>query len=1018
MNLSRFATHHIKAILFVTVVLCAIGAWLLRTFPVAILPDVTFPRIVVIAESGERPARMMEAGVTRPLEESIASVPGVSRMRSKTQRGASEISIDFSWGTDMLVAQQLVNTKVNEVRGDLAADTRISVERMNPTVFPILGLSLHSKGLSQAELWSLATYTIRPRLTRVSGVARVVVQGGRVPEIAVEVNPQMLAAHGLSITDVEQALAAANVVKSVGKLDRRFQQYQALVSGEVIQEQELGNISVAQRNGVPIYLRQIADIHPSVQDRDTVVTADGGEAVLINIVRQPEANTVSVAEGVRRELADMQSSLPAGTKIGFFYDQSDLIKDAVTSVRDAVLIGAALAVVVLLLFLGDVTATLVTAVIIPATVLITFLLMRLTGLSLNLMTLGALAVGIGLVIDDAIVVVENVFRHLSHGESREGAVQSAAAEIAAPMISSTLTTIVVFLPLVLLSGVAGAFFTALAVTLAIALSVSLVLALLVSPSMCAAFLKTRTGDREHGRLFERFIESYESLLRVLLRRRWVLPTGAVMVVALTLVMATGLGTGFMPSMDEGAFVLDYVTPPGTSLTESDRVLRQIEQIVRDTPEVATYSRRTGTELGFFITEPNSGDFAVTLKQGSRRNIEEVMDDIRTRIAERVPGVDVEFVMVLQDLIGDLAGAPQPVEIKLFGESQSELEASARDVAARIEKISGVVDVQSGVVEAGPELVAKVDQTQVGRFGLTSDAVAAQVNAAMFGDEVTQLLQGDRQIGVRVRYPQAYRSSLSQMASIPVRTPAGFILPLSSLAHVESIPGTTELNRENQRRVVSVSANLNNRDLGSALRDVQRVMRHAPLPGGITYTLGGQFQSQNEAFRGLLAVIALAVVLVFAVMLFQFSSFTEPIVILLIMPLSMFGVVLGLWLTGTPLNVSSFMGAVMLVGIVVKNGILLLDQAQKAHNGGMSLEDAVLQAGRLRLRPIIMTTLTAILGLVPLSLGLGAGAEMQKPLAIAVIGGLSLSTVFTLVFAPLLYVRIKGRQEKREKLRVL
>jgi len=1014
MSLSRFATHHIKAILFVTVILCAIGAWLLRTFPVAILPDVTFPRIVVIAESGERPARMMEAGVTRPLEESIASVPGVSRMRSKTQRGATEISIDFTWGTDMLIAQQLVNTRVNEVRADIPADTHVSVERMNPTVFPILGLSVNAKGLSQSELWSLATYTIRPRLTRVPGVARVVVQGGRIPEIAVEVNPQRLAAHGISITEVEQALSSANVVRSVGKMDRRFQQYQALVSGEITDEHQLGSIPVAQRNGVPIYLRQIADIHPSVQDRNTVVTADGSEAVLINIVRQPDANTVTVAEGVRRELTDMQSSLPPGTHIGFFYDQSDLIRNAVASVRDAVLIGAILAVVVLLLFLGDWIATLVTAVIIPATVLITFLLMRLAGLSLNLMTLGALAVGIGLVIDDAIVVVENVFRHLSHGESREGAVLSAASEIAAPMISSTLTTIVVFLPLILLSGVAGAFFTALAVTLTIALMVSLLLALLVSPSMCAAFLKARAGAREHGRLFERFIDWYGALLHALLRRRWVLPAGAILVIVLTLIMARGLGTGFMPTMDEGAFVLDYVTPPGTSLAESDRVLRQIERIVSDTPEVATYSRRTGTELGFFITEPNSGDFAVTLKQGHRRNIEKIMDDIRTRIEEQVPGVNVEFVMVLQDLIGDLAGAPQPVEIKLFGENQSDLENAARDVASRIEKIRGVVDVTSGVVESGPELVAKVDETQVGRFGLTSNAVADQVNAAMYGDEVTQLLQGDRQIGVRVRYPLTYRDSLSQLLSIPVRTPGSFIVPLSSVAHIDSVPGTTELNRENQRRVVSVSANLNNRDLGSALRDVQRVMKMTPLPGGITYTLGGQFQSQNEAFRGLLAVIALAIVLVFAVMLFQFSSFTEPAIILAIMPLSMFGVVLGLWITGTPLNVSSFMGAVMLVGIVVKNGILLLDQAQKAHKNGMLLEEAVLYAGRLRLRPIIMTTLTAILGLVPLSMGLGAGAEMQKPLAIAVIGGLSLSTIFTLLFAPLLYVRVKSRHGKAEK----
>lgn len=1006
MNLSRFATHHIKGVLFVTAALCLVGVWLLHTFPVAILPEITFPRLVVIGDSGERPTQMMEVAVTRPLEEAIATVPGVKRIRSKTQRGGTEISVDFNWGTDMMVAQQLVNTKISEIRSQLPPDTDVTAERMNPTVFPILGLSLQSKGLSQSDLWNVATYTIRPRLTRVPGVARVVIQGGRVPEIAVEVNPQRLAAYRLSMPDVERALTETNVTRAVGRMDRQFQQYQALVSGETTDPATLGSIVVTQHNGVPIFLRQVANIHPAVQDQTTIVTADGTESVLINIVRQPDANTVAVVEGVRRELADLKSSLPPGSKVSVFYDQSVLIGEAVSSVRDAVLIGAILAVFVLMLFLGDWLATVVTAVIIPATVLITLLLMRLSGMTLNLMTLGALAVGIGLMIDDAIVVVENVFRHLSHGEARETAVQSAAAEIAAPMISSTLTTIVVFVPLVLLAGVAGAFFTALAVTLSIGLAVSLILALLVSPSLCAAFLKVRAGQREHGPLLDRIIHMYERMLHFGMARKWIVPASMIAVLALTLLITTRIGTGFMPAMDEGAFILDYLTPPGTSLAESNRLLEHIERILKDTPEVSAFSRRTGTEMGFFITEPNSGDFAVTLKPRPRHNIEEVIDGIRQRVESEVPGVEVEFVEVLQDLIGDLSGAPAPVEVKLFGEDQAQLEACARETAAGLGQIPGVVDVTDGVVEAGPELVARIDPTKAGRVGLTTSAVADQANAAMFGDVVTQLLQGDRQVGVRVRYPEAFRSDRTQMAMLPIRTPNDFTLPLSSLAQIESIPGTTELNRENQRRVVSVEARLNNRDLGSVQRDVQRMMGKASLPGGVTYLLGGQFQSQTEAFGGLIAVLLLAIVLVFGVMLFQFSSFTAPGVVMMVMPLSLFGVVFGLWITGTAFNVSSFMGAVMLVGIVVKNGILLLDQAQKAEHHGASLEDAVMQAGRTRLRPILMTTLTAILGLVPLSLGLGAGAEMQKPLAVAVIGGLSFSTVFTLALVPLLYLSLR------------
>ena len=821
MNLSRFATHHIKAVLFVTVVLCIVGAWLVRSFPVAILPDITFPRIVVIADCGERPTRMIEAGITRPLEEAIATVPGVNRIRSKTQRGGTEINVDFNWGAEMLVALQFVNTKINEIRSQFPPETQISVERMNPTVMPIMGLSLRAKGVAQSELWNLATYTLKPRLTRVPGVARVVIQGGRIPEIAVEVNPQRLVSHRLSLSDVEQALTEANVTRAVGQMERQFQQYQALVSGETADPARLGAIVVAQRNGVPIFLRQVADIRPSVRDRQDVESADGAESCLINIVRQPEANTVSVVEGVNREIADLKPLLPAGTQISVFMDQSVLIREAVGSVRDAVLIGAVLSVLVLLLFLGDWLATAVTAVIIPATVLITFLIMRLAGLTFNLMTLGALAVSIGLVIDAAIVVVENVFRHLSHGEEREKAVQTASAEIAAPLIYSTLTAIVVFLPLVLLTGVSGAFFTALAVTLCISLAVSLALALLVSPSLCAAFLHAREGGHEHGPLLERVIQFYGRLLNYGLSRRWVMPVMIGLIIVMTVLFGTRLGSGFMPAMDEGSVVLDYNTPPGTSLVESDRILRQIDGILKQTPEILSYSRRTGTELGFAMTEPNRGDYSITLKPYPRRGIEAIMSEVRTKIKERVPGADVEFVQVLQDLIGDLAGAASPVEVKLFGEDQGKLEGAAREVQSRIEKVPGVVDTVTSVVEAGPDLVLRIDPTKAGRVGLSVDKVADQVNAAMYGDVVTQLLQGDRQIGVRVRYPLEYRSDLAHLSALPVRAPGDFLLPLSALGKIHRVAGTTELCRDNQRRVVTVNSQLENRDLGSVCDDVDK-----------------------------------------------------------------------------------------------------------------------------------------------------------------------------------------------------
>ncbi len=1011
MNLSRFATQNLRAILFVTLILCGIGAVVITTFPVSILPDVTFPRLVVIAKSGELPVKMMEAEISRPMEQTIATVPGVTDIRSRLQRGATAIDVDFSWGSDMLTNEQIVNTRLSQLRSSLPAGTQIHVARMNPTVFPIYGISLQSKSLTQAQLHDLAIYTLQPWLSRVPGVARVEVQGGRVPEIGVSVDPQKLAAFHLTQAEVESAIAQTNQIQAVGLINRHYQGYQAMVSGETITPAQIGGIVVSHTAGVPVLLSQVASIKPTVQDQTMMVTANGKQSVLLNIIRQPDANTVTTVLGVKKAIQAIKGSLPPSIKINTFYDQSILINGAVGSVRDAVLTGAILAVFVLMLFLGDIRATVVTALIIPSTVLITFLLMRLAGLTLNLMTLGALAVGIGLVIDDAIVVVENVFRHLSHGESPGAAIQRAAKEIAAPMVSSTLTTVVVFMPLMLLSGIAGAFFTALAVTLSIALMVSLALALLVSPSLCAAFLRVRTGTEEHGRLFERFLQGYEYVLRICLRRAWVLPAAAVVLIACTGYFATHVGSGFMPEMDEGSFILDYVTPPGTSLKESNRILMNIEQILMTTPEVKSFSRRTGSELGFAITEPNAGDFAVMLHTRRTRGINAIMDGVRQRILTTVPGVDIDFSQALQDLIGDLSGAPAPIEIKLFGDHPSLLRPIARHIAAQLGKIPGVVDQKSGVVVMGPELIINVDPIKAGRAGLTPQMVAQQVNGAMYGDVVTQVLQGEKQIAVRVRFPSAYRKSRLALEFVPIVSPAGFSIPLSSLATITKVPHSYELRRENQRRLVDVTARISGRDLGSVMDDVKAMMARQTLPAGVNYVLGGQYQSQKQAFTNLMAVLALAILLVYSVMLFQFGSFTSPTVILIVMPLSLFGVTFGLWITGTPFNVSSFMGAIMLVGIVVKNGILLLDQAQKAEFEGVHPEEAVVQAGRVRLRPILMTTLTAILGLAPLALGIGAGAQMQQPLAIAVIGGLTFSTLFTLLYAPLLYVVFRRVQQK-------
>ncbi len=1010
MNLSRFATEHRTSILFATIALSLLGALIVGTFPVSILPDMVFPRIVMIAHVGNSPSRMVEASITRPLEQAVASVIGVQRIRSRTMRGGCEISVDFGWNTDMFQALQLVSNRISEIRSSLPAGTQISIHRMNPTLFPILGLSLHSKHLSQSQLYDLAEYTLRPRLARVPGVGRVEVQGGRIREYKATADPQKLAAYRLTLQNVIDALHRTNVVRSVGIMNRRFQQFQVVTSGYTTDPAELGKVVVASHNGVPITVNDVARVHADVEDTTSIVTANGSQAVLLNIIRQPNANTVTVVNAVRREMQNLQPLMPQGTQVGTFYDQSILIKQAIQNVRDSVLLGGLLAVFVLMLFLGNLRATAVTATVIPVTMLITFLLMRALGQTLNLMTLGALAVGIGLVIDDAIVVVENVVRHLSHGETPRESVVTAASEIAPPMVSATLTTVVVFLPLILVAGVTGAFFTALAITLTVAVLASLVLALLVTPSLCAAFLRVKPGTPEHSPQFERLINLYERVAKFVVKRLWISITLSLAVFAATIWIGTHLGTGFMPNMDEGSFILDYWTPTGTSLPESNRILIQIENILHNTPEVKAFSRRTGAELGFALTPPNKGDFTVMLHTRRNRNIDTIMNSLRAKIESSVPGVKIDFIEVLQDLIGDLSGAPAPIEVKIFGSNLAELKPVAEQVSRRLATANGVVDVNNGIINSPPELVIHPDARMAGRLGLTPHNVASQANAAIFGDVATYLNRHDRLVAVRVRYPLKYRSDESNIQQMMLQSPAGVSVPLGTVATVTPVLGNSEITRENQRLMLDVTARLSgSRDLGSVMAHIRRVMDKMSLPPAISYKLGGLYQSQKQSFHSLLIVLALAILLVFVVMIMKFESFTAPLVILFAMPLPLLGSVLGLYITGIPFNVSSFMGTIMLAGLVVKNGIILLDYARRAEADGFSPEEAVAQSGRVRLRPIIMTTLAAMFGLLPLALGIGAGSQMQQPLAIAVIGGLSITDFFTLLVIPSFYVGLRRFQ---------
>jgi multidrug efflux pump subunit AcrB len=1028
---------------------CAAGLYAAFKLPTAIFPQTDFPRIVIVVDNGVVPAPQMLVSVTQPVEEAMNGIPGINRIRSTTARGSAEINLFFDWNTDILQALQLVQARLSQLTSSLPPTAAIrNVDRFTFAVFPVSGYSLTSDTRDQASLRDLATYTLRPRLSRLAGVANVAVAGGQVREYHVLIDPARLNSRGVSLQQVTDAVRNSNVVASPGLIEENHQLELTLVSGQATAPDQLNSIVVATVNNAPVKVSDIATIAGGVEPNYTIVTADGHAAVLLNILRQPNANTVTVTDEVKAELASAQSQLPKDVKIAPFYDQSLLVRASMNSVRDAILIGLLLSIIILYAFLRNWGTTFVAILVIPVTVLATFLAMYLVGLSFDLMTLGGVAAAIGLVIDDAIVVVENIYAHMARGQTRREAVQNAVSEITVPIIGSTITPVVVFLPLTLLTGVTGVFFRSLALTMAVALLTSLALALSFTPVLAERFVKTKRREpekdvggeqpdaptsepaitplqremqadereeeeEENGRLLGAIIRRYEAVLKFALNKRPVVLLLAVLVLVASYFLYRNLGSEFLPAFDEGAFVLDYSAPPGTSLAETNRMLMHVEQLLKATPEVESYSRRTGLQLGLAITEPNTGDFLVKLKDGHQRPTTTVSDDLRVQIEGSEPALRVEFVGILSDLIGDLTSSPAPVEIRLFSADTTALHNTASLVEESIKKVPGVVDTFNGVVVSGPAVTFNVNPELAARFGVTATDVANAVTTAMTGDAASSILQQGRLITVRVMLPDSALPSLDTLRGLQVRSlTTGAQFRLDQVADVQYDKGQTEIERDGLRQSVAVTARLTGSDLGTAISQIKaHLAKDVKFPPGMTVEYGGLYAQQQASFRELLQALVLAITLVFFVLLIEFRSFAHPIAIVAGAVLALSGVLLGLFITGSTLNVVSFMGMIMVVGIVAKNGILMLDAVEDHLTAGDTLREALLRSGRRRFRPVLMTSLAAILGMLPLALAIGSGAELLQPLAIAVIGGLAVALLFSLVVTPTVYAMLHGDEVK-------
>ena len=1009
MNIVRAAQRNSRAVWLLSAFLVAAGLLSLFRLPSNIYPELAFPRILVLVHAGDQPQENVLLTVTRPIEEAVSTVLGVRRIRSKTIRGASEIYVLFSPDMDMQYALQLVQARVSEARGEMPAETEIAVERVTPAVFPIFSLIL-SGNAPGSELRDFAYYSLRPIFTRVPGVSRVEVQATDTREISVIVDPQRALAHRLALTEIADRLRATNQVTSVGRLDKDYSQFLVVTSGLFTDLDQIRNTVVAVENNVPVRLRDLAEVREGTADRLILISGNGHPAALISIARQIGGNILEIARQVREIARHPGSAIPATLHLEIVYDLAEFVEESMGSVRDAILLGGLLAALVLYVFLREIKTTLVAAVTLPVTVLSTFFFVSLFKGTLNLMSLGGLAVSIGLVIDDAVVVLENIYRHLGRGEPPQRAAEIGTQELFGPVVGSTLTTVVVFLPLGLLTGIVGDFFSALSVTLAASVLLSLFFAVTLIPLLSERFLSPQSFRHGSASFVEPLNRLYARSLRWALARRRIVGILAVALVLLGVFAYTRLETDFLPEMDEGGFVLDYLTPPGTSLSETDRLVRQMEALVAKTDEVAAFSRRTGAEMGLFATQQNKGDILVKLRPRSKRkrDIDEIISGLRHQIEASVPGIDIEFTQILQDMLGDLQGSPEPVEVKLFGNDPAQLESLADEIGPKLQKISGLVDFK-GIQKGNPEIVIHVDPVAAGRLGMTIEQVSQQAQAGLLGATSTFLRQGDRTVGIRVRFPNSFRYNDTDVRQFPIVTPAKQIVPLSGLATIEQAVGQSQLLRENQRLMVTLTGRLENRDLGSAIRDVQHVLSAVRFPVGVTYEIGGQYESQQEAFRSLLGVLALGVAAVFTVLVAQFRRYRPAFLILSAAPLSLLGVFLALWATRTALNVSSFMGIILMVGLVVKNGIILMQYVlQLREDQGLPLEDALVTAGTIRLRPILMTTLCTLFGLLPLALGIGSGAELQKPLALAVIGGLTLSTFISLLMVPVFYSLTESR----------
>jgi CzcA family heavy metal efflux pump len=993
---------HKKPIALVLFLIILGGMYSYSKLQTSLFPDITFPKIKVIADEGLQPVNKMMVTVTKPLENAIKQVPDLQIVRSTTSRGSCEISAFMNWGADLDLSQTKIQAAIDQIKSDLPADVNITVEKMNPSILPVSGYTLESHNRSPIELRQLATYTVKPFLSQVDGVSEIRVIGGKAKEYWLVLNRQKMSSLGITPDVISNAIAQTNFVKSGGYLSDYKRMYLTITDATIATKEQLENMVVSNDRKRVIQLKDIASVAISEGIEYTKINANGHEGVLIAVIKQPNANLVAVSADMDQKVKDLQKILPADVSIKPYYVQADFVNDAVKSVSDSLWIGLLLAIIVAIAFLRSAKASLTILITIPVTLCLALIVLYCIGYTFNIMTLGAIAASIGLIIDDAIVVVEQIHRmHEEYPDELTRNLLKKAIDYLFPaMVGSSISTIVIFIPFLLMTGVAGAYFNVLTNTMIITLVCSFFVTWIGLPVIY--LLLTRKPNlnspvkEKHQKAAHVKKQKWVSWF---ILRPWVSIVIVMVLIAVIVIIPPLLKTGFLPDMDEGSIVLDYTSPPGTSLEETDRILREVEKIIVKEPDVQAYSRRTGTQMGFFITEPNTGDYLIQLKRDHKQTTEEVISDLRSKIASTQPELTIDFGQVITDMLGDLMSSAQPIEIKVFGDDQQKLQDLSKQIAAAVGEVKGTADVFDGIVIAGPSVSINPYFDKLAQYNISPAELQLQAQTALDGNVVGNVIEKQQLSPIRMVYPGNRSLSIADINNLNIFLPKGQLIPINQVASISLNPGDAEINRENLQSMGIISARMENTDLGTVMSAIkQNIAKKVNLPQGYHIEYGGAYAQQQQSFKELLYILVLACLLVFGVILFLFKQFRIAFLILIVAVLGVSGSLLALFITNTPLNVGSYTGLIMIVGIIGENAIFTFLQFKQSALA-TSVNDAIIFSISTRLRPKLMTALGAVIALMPLALGIGAGAQLHQPLAIAVIGGFLVALPLLLVVLP-------------------